>query len=92
MTANTTVLSVLAENNKVIRHAVLRYKSNPDLSFLKNLTDAELASVIILGKTTRKDVEHKYGLPNSNAFDDDGHPVMVYIYVMSMRAKAIMAG
>lgn len=87
LSANTTVLSVLAENGKVIRHAVLRYKSNPDLSFLKNVTDAELASVIIPGETTRKDVERKYGLPNSNAFNDDGHPIMVYIYVDASKSQ-----
>lgn len=86
-TANTTVLSVLAEDNIVIRHAVLRYKSNLDVSFLKNLTDSELASFILPGKTTRKDVENKYGKPNSNSFDDDGDPVMVYIYADASRSQ-----
>ncbi|WP_235859137.1 hypothetical protein [[Pantoea] beijingensis] len=86
-TADTTVLSVLVDNNIVIRHAVLRHKSSADFSFLKKISDNDLNAFITVGKTTRQDVEKKYGKPNSNSFDDDGNPVMLYIYADSNKTK-----
>lgn len=86
-TQTMTVLSVLAENDIVVKHVVLRYNPNTDYSFVSKLSDDDLKSFIIPGKTTRLDVENKYGKPNDNSFDDDSDQVLVYRYADSSRSK-----
>lgn len=86
-TQDCTVLSVLVDNNVVVKHAVLRYKTRTDFSFVKSLTDTELNAFITPGKTTRQEIEEKYGTPNDNSFDDNGNQIMLYIYADASNSK-----
>ncbi|WP_202308612.1 hypothetical protein [Dryocola clanedunensis] len=86
-TQNSTVLSVLTDKNTVIKHAVLRYKTTNDYSFVGKLTDAELKSFFVPGKTTRQEVVTKFGVPNNNSFDDEGNLIPMYVYSDSSRSQ-----
>jgi len=86
-TQDSTVLSVLTDKNIVIKHRVLRYKTTNDYSFVGKLTDAELKSFFVPGKTTHQEVETKYGAPNNNSFDDEGNQILLYVYADSSRSQ-----
>ncbi|SUW62494.1 Uncharacterised protein [Buttiauxella agrestis] len=87
ITQDSTVLSVLTDKNIVVKHVVLRYKTKTDYSFVSELTDAELKLFIEQGKTTRKEVESKFGYPNDNSFDDKGNQILMYVYFDSSRSQ-----
>lgn len=86
-TKDTTVLSVLTENNVVVKHTVLRYRVTTDFSFVSSLTDADLAKTIVAGQTTRQQIEQKYGQPNDNSYDAQGDRVMLYIYADASKSQ-----
>jgi hypothetical protein len=86
-TQDSTVLSVLTDKDIVIKHAVLRYKTTNNYSFVSKLTDVELKSFFIPEKTTRQEVETKFGAPNNNSFDDEGNQVLMYVYSDSNRSQ-----
>ncbi len=87
LTQDSTVLSVLTDKNIVIKHVVLRYKTTNDYSFVSKLNEAELKSFFVTGKTTRQEVEAKFGAPNNNSFDDEGNPILMYDYSESSRSQ-----
>ncbi|MGR7527203.1 hypothetical protein ACU6ZM_23865 [Klebsiella aerogenes] len=86
-TQDSTVLSVLTDKDVAIKHTVLRYKTTNDYSFVGKLNDAELKSFFVTGKTTRQEVEAKFGAPNNNSFDDEGNPILMYVYSDSSRSQ-----
>lgn len=86
-TKDTTVLSVLAENNVVVKHTVLRYRVTTDYSFLSTLTATDVSKNIVPGQTTRQQIEQKYGQPNDNTWDAQGNQVMLWIYADASRSQ-----
>lgn len=83
---DTTMISVLEENDVVIKHAVHRFKAS-DYRFVTKLTESDLAAAIIPGQTTRQQIEQKYGKPNGNSYDDDGNLIMEYIDIDISHSK-----
>jgi uncharacterized protein YceK len=43
-----------------------------------NETPASVAQTVIIGKTTKADVEAKYGLPSTVSFDSNGSEIWLY--------------
>ncbi len=66
---------------------MLRYKTKTDYSFVSKLTDSELESFIIPDRTTRQDIEIKYGKPNGNSFYDQNNQIILYIYSDKSESK-----